>query len=63
MYFRGPQGRLVLPKELPSLKKANLLLLTYFFPIVKITANYADICRVGNLEADFQQIPLVHFFF
>ena len=24
------------------------------FPIVKINANYAEICRVGNLEADFQ---------
>ena len=32
------------------------------FPIVKMSANYAEICRVGNLEADFQQVPLVHFF-
>ena len=23
------------------------------FPIVKMNANYAEICRVGNLEADF----------
>ena len=32
------------------------------FPIVKMNANYAEICRVGNLKAHFQQIPLVHFF-
>ena len=32
------------------------------FPMVKMNANYAEICRVGNLEADFQQVPLVHFF-
>ena len=25
-------------------------------------ANYADICRVGNFEADFQQVQLVQFF-
>ena len=30
--------------------------------MVKMNANYAEICRVGNLEADFQQVPLVHFF-
>ena len=24
------------------------------FTIVKMNANYAEICRVGNLEADFQ---------
>ena len=28
-----------------------------------MNANYAEICRVGNLEADFEQVPLVHFFF
>ena len=27
-----------------------------------MNANYAEICRVGNLEADFQQVPPVHFF-
>ena len=32
------------------------------FPIVKMNANYAEICRVGNLEADFQQVLLVQFF-
>ena len=32
------------------------------FPIEKIKANYAEIGRVGNLEADFPQVPLVHFF-
>ena len=26
-----------------------------------MSANYAEICRIGNLEADFQQIPLVQF--
>ena len=26
-----------------------------FFPIVKMNANYAEICRVGNMEADFQR--------
>ena len=34
----------------------------HFFPIVKMTANYAEICRVGNLESDFQQVLLVQFF-
>ena len=33
------------------------------FPIVKMNANYAEICRVGNLEADFQQVLLVRFLF
>ena len=28
-----------------------------------MASNYAEICRVGNLEADFQQVPLVQFFF
>ena len=27
-----------------------------------MNANYVEICRIGNLEADFQQVPLVHFF-
>ena len=27
-----------------------------------INANYAEICRVGNLGADFQQVPLDYFF-
>ena len=31
------------------------------FPIVKMNENYAEICRVGNLEADFQQVSLVQF--
>ena len=25
----------------------------YLFPIVKMNAHYAEICRVGNLDADF----------
>ena len=32
------------------------------FPIVKMNANHAEICRVGNLEADFQQVGLIQFF-
>ena len=32
------------------------------FPIVKMNAYYAEIYKVGNLEADFQQVPLVQFF-
>ena len=31
------------------------------FPIVKINANYAENCRVGNLEAGFQHVPPVQF--
>ena len=40
------------------------LKIKYFllFPIVKMIANYAEILRVGNLEADFQQVLLVQFF-
>ena len=33
------------------------------FPMVKTNANYVEICRVGILEADFQLVPLVIFFF
>ena len=32
------------------------------FPILKMNANYAQICRVGNLEADFLQGPLAQYF-
>ena len=32
------------------------------FPIVKINANCVEICRVGNLEAEFLQVMLVQFF-
>ena len=32
------------------------------FPIVKLKPNHAEICRVGNLEPNFQQVPLVQFF-
>ena len=34
----------------------------HFFPTVKMNANYADICKVGNTKADFQEVPLVQFF-
>ena len=33
----------------------------YFYSIVKMNANYAEICRVGNLKAEFQQIRLFNF--
>ena len=29
---------------------------------IKMNANSAEICRVGDLEADFQQVLLVPFF-
>ena len=32
------------------------------FPIVKMKPNHAEIYRVGNLEPNFQQVPLVQFF-
>ena len=32
------------------------------FSIVKMNENYAEICGVVNLEADFQQVSLVQFF-
>ena len=31
------------------------------FPLVKMNANYAEICRLGNLEANFQQFRLFIF--
>ena len=27
-----------------------------------MNANYAEICKAGNLEAEFQQVPLSQFF-
>ena len=33
------------------------------FHIVKMNANYAEICMIANLEADFQQVPLVILFY
>ena len=32
------------------------------FSIVKMIAKFAEICRVGNLEVDIEQVPLVQFF-
>ena len=32
------------------------------FPIVKTNANFAEVYRMSNLEAEFQQVPLVQFF-
>ena len=34
----------------------------HFFPIVKMNENYAEICSLGNLETDFQQVLLVQLF-
>ena len=31
------------------------------FPIVKMNTNFAEICRVGNLKANFQQVRLFNF--
>ena len=33
-----------------------------FFPIVKMAGNYAEIGRVGKLDAGFQQVPFVQIF-
>ena len=40
-----------------ALKKSNI----FMFPIVKIVENCAEICRVGTLEAGFQQVLLIQF--
>ena len=32
------------------------------FPILKMAANYAEICKVGKLEAGFQQVPFGQIF-
>ena len=32
-----------------------------FFPTVKMKANYAETCRIGNLEADFNKFHLLNF--
>ena len=42
-----------------KLKKSNIVI----FPILKLAANPPDIGRVGKLEADIQQVPLVYIFF
>ena len=34
----------------------------FIFPIVKMSAKYAKIDRVGSLNEDFQQVPLVQTF-
>ena len=31
-------------------------------PLAKMNANYAEICRIDIMDADFQQVPLVNFF-
>ena len=33
----------------------------FHFPHFKTNANYAEICKVRNVEADCQQAPLVQF--
>ena len=37
------------------LKNSNI----FIFPIVKMATKYAEIGRVGKLEAGFHQVPLV----
>ena len=39
-------------------KKSNI----FIFPMIKRAVNYAEISRVGKLEACFQQDPLVQIF-
>ena len=34
-----------------------------FLPIIKMNANYAEICRLGNLESDFQKSSAYPLFF
>ena len=41
----------------------NQIVSFFFFLLEKMNANYAKICRVGHLMADFQQSPLGLFFF
>ena len=59
-------SKLLVLKKTPTfivvigLKKTQIFSL---FPTVKMNANNAEICRVGNLKADFRQVPLFHFFF
>ena len=46
-----PSAEFLLKKQIFSL-----------FPIVKMKLNHAEIYREGNLEPNFQQVPLVQFF-
>ena len=39
-------------------KKSNIFTFSH---CKKMNANCAEICRVGNFEADFEPVPLVHF--
>ena len=39
-------------------KKTNIL----FFPVVIMAVKYAKIDRVGSLNADFKQVPLIQTF-
>ena len=41
------------------LKTTQIFLLCH---VIKMHANYAEICRVGNLEADFLQVSFVQIF-
>ena len=49
-------------KKKKKTKKTKKKQVCSLFPKVKTSANYAEICRAGKLEADFQQVPLVQFF-
>ena len=50
--------------KLPMLKKKIILVILkikYFHLIEKTNVNYAEICRIGNLEADFNKFRLFNF--
>ena len=41
-------------------KRSNIFTFSHI-NVVKLSANYAEISRVGHLEADFQQLLFVHY--
>ena len=50
------------PISHPATSRCDKNQIFSLFLIVKMNANYAEICRVGNLEADLEQVPFVQFF-
>ena len=56
-YKMYPAGELAVLRQL--LLKNKIVSL---FPIVKMKPNHAEICRVGNLELNFQQVSLIQSF-
>ena len=51
-----------MPKNFYSLHWSLKKFKYFYFLLVKMDANYAEICMVGNLEADFQQVPVNRLF-